>query len=161
MSEASRIVDELSREYDGEPWHGSPLREILRGIDAAQAAGRPIAGAHTIWELVLHITAWKNEVRRRLTGAAAGTPDEGDWPEVGTPGAERWTDALDRLQAAHRNLLDAVEKLPEAQLHAATNDPRAEDAPGGVSYYVLLHGSVQHDVYHAGQIALLKKCGPD
>jgi uncharacterized damage-inducible protein DinB len=106
---------------------------------------------------VLHITAWKNEVRRRLSGAPAGDPEEGDWPEVGDATPERWRAALDRLDAAHRSLVDAIRALPEARLSEPTNDPR-EGPPGkGVSYYVLLHGVVQHDVYHAGQIAVLKK----
>jgi uncharacterized damage-inducible protein DinB len=156
MSEISRIIDELSREYDGDPWHGSPLVHILEGIDAPRASARPIAGAHSIWELVLHVTAWKNEVRRRLTGAPAGMPQEGDWSEVGEASAERWKTACDRLHAAHRDLLSAVANLPEAQLYTATNDTRDRELGEGVSYYVLLHGAVQHDVYHSGQMALLK-----
>jgi uncharacterized damage-inducible protein DinB len=157
MSEISRIIDQLSREFDGDPWHGPPLMQILEGIDAARASARPLRAAHSIWELVLHATAWKHEVRRRLSGAPAGMPREGDWPDVGEPSPERWKDACDRLHAAHGELLAAVERLPEARLLAPTNDPRDPESGAGVSYYVLLHGAVQHDVYHSGQIALLKK----
>jgi uncharacterized damage-inducible protein DinB len=160
MSEISRIIDELSREYDGDPWHGSPLTHILEGVDAPQASARPIASAHSIWELVLHVTAWKNEVRRRLSGAPAAEPQEGDWPEVGEVSPDRWKNARERLHAAHRDLLAAIENVPEAQLHTATNDPRDPALGAGVSYYVLLHGAVQHDVYHSGQMALLKKALP-
>jgi uncharacterized damage-inducible protein DinB len=156
MTEIERIVDELQREHSGEPWHGSPLRQILKGVNAAHAAAQPIAGGHSIWELVLHITAWKNEVRRRLSGAAASDPDEGDWPPVGETSDARWRQALAALERAHTELVAAIRQVPEAQLSKATNDPRA---PGGtgVSYYVLLHGIVQHDAYHSGQIAMLKK----
>jgi uncharacterized damage-inducible protein DinB len=157
MSEIARIIDELSREHDGDPWHGSPLLHILEGIAASQASARPIAGGHSIWEVVLHVTAWKNEVRRRLSGAEAALPEEGDWPEVGDPSGERWREARGRLQRAQKDLLAAVRKLPEEKLYAATNDPRDRSLGAGVSYYVLLHGLVQHDTYHAGQIALLKK----
>ena len=96
-SEVSRLVDQLEREHAGEPWHGTSLVGILTGITHQQAAARPLAGAHTIWELVLHITAWKNEVRQRLGGAPAGDPSEGDWPAAAsrrrapTRGARRST----------------------------------------------------------------------
>ena len=157
MSEIARIIDELSREHDGDPWHGSPLLHILEGIGAAQASARPIPDAHSIWELVLHMTAWKSEVRRRLAGAAAALPEQGDWPEVGATTGERWREARGRLQRAHKDLTAAVRKLSEEKLYAATNDPRDKSLGAGVSYYVLLHGIIQHDVYHSGQIALLKK----
>jgi uncharacterized damage-inducible protein DinB len=157
MSEIDRIVDELQREYDGDPWHGSPLRSILEGITATQAAARPVAGAHSIWELVLHMTAWKNEVRRRLGGAPAGEPEEGDWPPVGEPSEAHWHQARARLDRAHRDLIGAIRVLPEARLFEPTNDPRDRESGAGVTHYVLLHGIVQHDVYHSGQIALLKK----
>jgi uncharacterized damage-inducible protein DinB len=157
MSEISRIIDALEREYDGDPWHGSPLVTILEGVSASQASANPIANAHSIWELILHVTAWKNEVRRRLSGAPAGEPQEGDWPEVGEPSEERWHAALERLRRAHRDLLADIQSVPEARLLTPTNDPRDRKTGAGVSYYVLLHGAVQHDVYHAGQIALLKK----
>lgn len=157
MSELLRIIDELQREHEDDPWHGSPLRAILGGITHQQAASRPIPTAHSIWELVLHITAWKDEVRRRLGGAPAREPEEGDWPDVGDPTADRWRAALDRLEAVHRQLVTAIRELPEQMLLAPTNDPRDRATGAGVPYYVLLHGIVQHDVYHAGQIALLKK----
>ena len=138
-------------------WHGPSLADLLEGIHAEQAAARPIRGAHTIWELVLHITGWKGEVRRRLSGAPAGDPEEGDWPAVGAPTAERWEDARARVQKAHDALLAAVRQIPESRLYEATNDRRNPPLGTGVSYYILLHGIVQHDVYHSGQIALLKK----
>lgn len=157
MSEIDRIIDELQREHEGDPWHGSPLRAILDGITHQHAAAKPIPAGHSIWELVLHITAWKGEVRRRLFGVPAAEPQEGDWPPVGETTADRWRAALDRLEAVHRDLLTAIRSLPEPRLYEPSNDPRDLETGAGVSYYVLLHGIVQHDVYHSGQIALLKK----
>ena len=157
MSEIHRILDELQREHEGDPWHGSPLRTILEGITHEQAARRPLPNAHSIWELVLHITAWKGEVARRLGGAPAGEPQEGDWPSVGEPTGERWEAARARLEVVHRDLIGAIRVLPEQKLFESTKDVRDRETGGGVSHYVLLHGIVQHDVYHAGQIALLKK----
>jgi uncharacterized damage-inducible protein DinB len=157
VTEVERIVDQLKREYDGDPWHGSPLLAILEGVSAAHAAAKPLPNAHSIWELVLHVTAWKNEVKKRLSGAPATEPEEGDWPAVGKPTEARWEEARGKLKLAHEQLLSAVRKLPEDQLFKPTNDPRDRPLGTGVSYYVLLHGIVQHDVYHAGQIAMLKK----
>ena len=157
-TEIDRIVDELEREHGGDAWHGTPLRQILAGVDHTDAMARPYDGVQTIWELVLHITAWKNEVRRRVGGAPAGVPAEGDWPAPpDTPDAEAWCAAVDALEDAHRALVATVSRLGEAQVFAPTNDPRERETGQGVSYYVLLHGIAQHDAYHSGQIALLKK----
>jgi uncharacterized damage-inducible protein DinB len=156
-AEIARIVDQLEREHEGDPWHGSPLSAILAGIDASRAAAHPVAGGHSIWELVLHMIGWKNETTRRLQGGVAAMPLEGDWPDVGEPTDERWKDALQRLDAAQAALIAAVKALPVAKLYEPTNDKRSGPLGTGVSYYVLLHGIVQHDVYHAGQISLLKK----
>jgi uncharacterized damage-inducible protein DinB len=157
MSEIQRIVDQLEREHTGDPWHGSPLHAILDDVTAAQAAARPLPAAHSIWELVLHMTGWKDEVRRRLSGAPAAEPEGGDWPQVGTPSEARWRGAIANLDRAHADLIAAIRALPESSLHEPTNDPRNRPLGAGVSYYVLLHGIVQHDVYHSGQIALLMK----
>lgn len=156
-TEVDRVVDELEREFRGDPWHGSPLGDILRGVTAAQASSRPLPAAHSIWELVLHMTAWKNEVTRRLSGLPAGEPQEGDWPSVGATTPERWTAALADLERSHHALLDAVRTLSEERLLEPTKDFRDRATGTGVSHYVLLHGIVQHDVYHAGQIAMLRK----
>jgi uncharacterized damage-inducible protein DinB len=158
-SEVSRLVDQLEREHGGEPWHGTPLAGILSGINAKEAAARPLGGAHThtIWELVLHITAWKGEVRRRLGGAPAGTPSEGDWPAPpSAPTADAWRQALEALEEAHRALVDAIARLPDAQLSELTNDPRVDEGSADTCFQ-LVQGILQHDVYHSGQIALLKK----
>ena len=155
--EVARIVDQLEREHDGDAWHGTPLRRILADVDDQQAAWRPYPGVQTIWELVLHMTGWKSEVRKRLDGAPAGEPLEGDWPVPSGSGPQAWRQALDGLEEAHRALVTAVSRVPATSLFAPTNDPRVRETGQGVSHYVLLHGLVQHDAYHAGQIALLKK----
>jgi len=157
VNEISRIVDQLEREHSGDAWHGSPLSSILAGVTHTQAAARPMAAAHSIWELVLHIAAWKNEARRRLSGAPAGDPLEGDWPAVKETSQAKWEEAREHLEDAHRLLVSAIKGFPEAKLFTPTNDPRHDDTTVAASYYELLHGIAQHDCYHAGQIALLKK----
>jgi uncharacterized damage-inducible protein DinB len=156
-SESSRLIDQLQRAHDGDVWHGSPIVAILSGITHDQAARQPPNGAHSIWELVLHVTAWRNEVARRSTGEPSGEPDAGDWPAVGDPTAARWAEALAALDASHERLVSAVGALSDERLLQPTNDPRSRPLGTGVTYYELLHGSVQHDAYHAGQIAIVKK----
>jgi uncharacterized damage-inducible protein DinB len=157
VSESSRLIDQFTRAHDGDPWHGSPVKAILAGVTAAQAAAEPPNGAHSIWALVLHMTAWRNEVAERATGKPAGEPAAGDYPAVGDPTPARWTAALAALDASHANLVNVVKDMTDAYLWKATNDPRNRPLGTGVSYYELLHGIVQHDAYHAGQIAILKK----
>lgn len=159
-TEANRLIDQFRRAHDGDPWHGSPLKAILDGVTHTQAARRPPGGAHSIWELVLHITGWRNEVARRATGQPAGEPAEGDYPAVGDPTSARWQAALAALDAAHVNLVDVVSGMSDDRLLQPTNDSRNRPLGTGVSYYELLHGIVQHDAYHAGQIAILKKLIP-
>jgi len=157
MTEADRLLDQFTRAHDGDPWHGSPVKAILKGVTAEQAATQPPNGAHSIWELVLHMTGWRNEVAERATGKPAGTPAGGDYPKVGEPTPARWKAALAALDASHEHLMKVVRGMSEEHLLKPTNDPRNRPLGTGVSYYQLLHGIVQHDAYHAGQIAILKK----
>ena len=151
MGEAERIADQLRRAYEGEAWHGPALREVLAGVTAAQAARRPLRDAHTIWEIVLHIATWESVVRRRLEGEEIGElPPEQDWPPVRDTSEAAWKKALADLEKGNQRLRDVIASLPEARF--------AETVPvKGYSFYYMLHGVVQHDLYHAGQIALLKK----
>ena len=157
MSEAARLIDQIKRAHEGDPWHGSPVKDILKGVTHEQAARRPPNGAHSIWELVLHMTGWRDEVARRATGEPATAPAAGDYPSVGDPTAARWKAALAGLDASHATLANVVRGMSDEHLLKPTNDPRNRPLGTGCSYYELLHGIVQHDAYHAGQIAILKK----
>jgi uncharacterized damage-inducible protein DinB len=157
MSEASRLIDQFTRAHDGDTWHGSPIKDILKGVTAEQASRRLPNGAHSIWELVLHVTGWRNEVARRATGERSGEPAAGDWPAPGDPTPERWTAALAALDDSYEQLVKVVRGMSDEHLLTPTNDPRNRPLGTGVSYYELLHGIVQHDAYHAGQIAIVKK----
>jgi uncharacterized damage-inducible protein DinB len=150
MREAERIAKQLKRAHVGHAWHGPSLKELLGGVTAAQAAARPVEGAHSIWELVLHV-AWERAVLRRLGGDPAQifATDE-DWSSVNAGDEDAWGGALRRLAETTDALREAVLKLEDAQL----DEPIY---PQMSSRYVTLHGVVQHTLYHAGQIALLKK----
>jgi uncharacterized damage-inducible protein DinB len=150
MSEIRRIVDQMDRAMNGEAWHGPHLEELLKDVSAQQAAAHPVSGAHSIWELVHHISSWNAILAQRASGKAVAVTEEQDWPPVTNTSAESWRHALDQMRASRERLRSAVEKLNEAQLD--------DIAPGkDHSIYVMLHGGVQHDLYHAGQIAVLKK----
>ena len=81
-TEVERIRDQFRRAFDGEAWHGPSVLQLLNGITAEQAAAHPIPGAHSIWELVLHVAAWRGAVAARLGGKSPDLPDVGDWPAV-------------------------------------------------------------------------------
>ena len=151
MSEVARIGSQLKRASEGGAWHGPALLELLAGVTAAQAAARPVEGAHSIWELAVHVEAWERVALRRLGGDRAqiyDTPE--DWSKIDAGDEGAWREALNRLAATNAELRAAVLKLEDAQL----DEPILAEMS---SRYVTLHGVVQHTLYHAGQIALLKK----
>ncbi len=157
MREIDRIVADLRRAYDGDAWHGPSLRAALDGVDARQAAARPVPDAHTIGELVLHITAWTREVTRRARLGIAQEPEDGDWPVRAIADDAEWNAILTALDAANEDLATAIAGLDDAQLDEPIGDARDRELGSGVSRYVMLHGLAQHYAYHAGQISLLKK----
>ena len=153
-SEVERIRDQFRRAFDGEAWHGPSVLKILEGVTAQQAAAHPIPGAHSIWELTLHIAAWERACKRRLEGDPAQLTDAEDWEPIIDTSEAAWENTKQQLIDNHRELLDAIAKVDESRL----NEPiiKNPEVPYS-SVYVTLHGGVQHDLYHAGQIAMLKK----
>ena len=151
MSEIKRIKSQLRRAFEGEAWHGPSVLELLEGVTATQAAAHPVAGAHSIWELALHIATWERYVLRRIVEAAALEPsDEENFPAVVDVSDEAWRATLEEIKRNHVELLETVAGLVDEKL--------SELVPGKpYSIYFMLHGVIQHDLYHAGQIALLKK----
>jgi len=151
MSEIGRMLDLLDRAYAKDAWHGPAVLEVLEGVDATSAASRPLASAHSILELTLHIAVWKDVVRRRLEGESWEPKPEENWAPAANNSAAGWAAARATLDASHRALVEAVAAFPEAALD------RPPTPDGRRSAYILIHGVIQHDLYHAGQIALLKK----
>ena len=152
MTEIERILDQLKRAYEGNAWHGPSVREVLAGITAEQAHARPLASAHSIWELVHHIAVWENVGRRRLTGdrAAIDISSPEDWPPADERNEAAWDQAKAALDRGHQALVEAIANVAESRLDAPVFE-------GLSTVYVTLHGVIQHDLYHAGQIAMLKR----
>jgi uncharacterized damage-inducible protein DinB len=151
MSEVERIADQLQRAFEGNAWHGPSVREVLKGVNAEQAARYPVPGGHSIWEIVLHIAVWESIVCRRLAGEViVEISDEEDWRRPPDTGKVAWKGTQEELLNGHQQLQEAVAGLSDAQLQEAVSGK-------DYSVYFLLHGIIQHDLYHAGQIALLKK----
>ena len=154
MGEVERIVDQLQRAFAGDAWHGPALRDLLADVDAARAAARPLAGAHTVAEIVDHVATWNDVVRRRLEGEwISSLPPEEDWPAAELASDAAWAEARRRLEESQARLVQAISRVADGDLPARVPEK-------DYSVYVMLHGVVQHALYHAGQIALLKKARP-
>lgn len=149
-SESARIADQLRRAFEGEAWHGPALLELLQDVDASAAAAKPLPDVHSIWELVLHIEAWDGAARRRLGGEKTQLTGTANFPVVPKPTQAAWRKAVAQIRRTHDVLVKTVAALPESRLR--------DRVPGkNYDFYHMLHGVAQHELYHAGQIAILKK----
>lgn len=149
MTECHRLADQMRLAYDGDAWFGPSLISLLDAAPAGRVFEHPIAGAHSIAELVAHAAFWKDVVQLRTEGDAVADANHRDWPKLDRSAAS-WKSLRQRLDAAHAALVARVEGLGDTRLD--------EPVPGqAISLYVMLHGVVQHDIYHAGQIAMLLK----
>jgi hypothetical protein len=153
-TECNRIAYALASAISGDAWYGDPLRKILDKVTAKEAQARPIANAHTIWELVRHVEAWAIFAE----GAVQGTPippwstmpKEQDWPLVGDTSEQSWKQAVSTFFSTHVKLVEAIKTFSDERLETTV--------PGrAYNFYHLFQGMIQHAVYHGGQIALLKK----
>jgi uncharacterized damage-inducible protein DinB len=149
-SEPALIADQLRRAFEGDAWHGPALLELLQNLDAATAAARPLPDVHSIWELVLHVAAWDDAAHRRLGGEKVQLTGIANFPLIPRPTQTRWHEAVAYAKHTHDVLVKTVAALPESRLR--------ERVPGKrYDFYFMLHGVAQHALYHAGQIAILKK----
>jgi len=149
MTEVQRIADQLRRSYEGQAWHGPSLTEVLAGVTPEKAAAKPLPGIHSIWEIVRHVTSWAAVARRTVEGEAypVRLAAPADWPEA----TNSWPAALAELDREEKALIEAVMGMTDARLEETVTERK------GYTFYVLLHGVVQHNLYHAGQVMLLKK----
>ncbi len=151
--EVDNIADQMERTFEGDAWHGSSISEVLSNVCAQEAAVRPLVAVHTIWEIVLHMSVWQRTVRERLQGRPiVALPDDVDWPPVVEFSDAAWAEAVLELRKEYELLRQEALRWSDEDLGQTTEGNR-------FTVYQMLHGVVQHGLYHAGQIAVLKKAG--
>ncbi len=151
MDEVDRIIDQMGRAHVGDPWTDVPLVGLLDGLTHENASARPIPGAHSIWEIVLHLGTTQELIVDLVRGVSRPYEPGDEWPPVGEPTEEAWTATVKQFRAGEAEVRRVVsEGVKAEQLDAPFRE-------GGSSAYNNLHGYVQHAVYHGGQISVLKK----
>ncbi len=149
MNEVEFLVDQLRTTANGDSWHGPSLTKTLDGIDLHDAGTRYMEDRHTIWELTNHITYWIGEVLKSVKGVTHLNHDGNDWPEMGTTEGE-WALSSSRPEEFVNMLAD--------ELASWTNEDIARAVPGSkFTFKQMVHGLIHHNLYHAGQINVMKK----
>jgi uncharacterized damage-inducible protein DinB len=150
-TEIERIKDQMQKIFYSDAWHGGSVMEFLSEISAKEAASHLLKARHSIWELVPHMETWKRVARYALEGKEIGriSPEE-DWPPIEDVSEESWTRTVQSLKEEHEALVGALSRLSDERL-VVTVPGRSH------SFYTLLHGVIHHDLYHLGQIAILKE----
>ena len=150
MSETERIADQLHRAIHKDAWHGPSFREALVGLTAEEAQTRLVAKAHSIWELVLHSITWQHVAEAAIEEAYPRVEDEENFPVVEDHSEEAWQETIAKLCDGSERLEQAIVGFDDARLD--------EHVPGkSFTWYGLFHGVIQHHLYHAGQILLLRR----
>lgn len=151
MREVERIARLLEQTFEGQAYYGPSVQKALEDISVGIAERRPDGRAHSIWELVSHLTAELRHARALLEGdAVPWVEGKTTWPDLAASSASAWDEAIRDLRDANRALVQAIEQLDDTMLDQQLNQVRR-------TYYVMLHGMIQHNAYHAGQISMLKR----
>jgi hypothetical protein len=149
MSEIARIARLLEQTFEGNPYYGPSVLGALASVSADVAARRPSWSAHSIWAIVSHLTAELVYARAVIDGSAGPwTEGETTWSEISDTSEAAWDKTVKELKKANRALVRAVKQLDDAIL-----DKKPVRVRG--PFYLMLHGTMQHNIYHAGQISLL------
>jgi len=150
MKETEFIADEITEVFERGKWGGGPVNDLFRTFSADEAISRPIPNAHSAWEIALHMTYWHRVFRSRLAGDEIPYSEEIDWPSPGDPTADRWSAVLDELVRAAAELAGAVREFDPGRLEETV--PEKE-----FTFREMLNGAPQHDLYHSGQVRMLRK----
>ena len=152
------LVDELTKAYNGDAWHGNNILNLLLKVDSTKVFTHPIPNGHSIAELTLHLTAWTEEVIDRLSGGAAKEPTSGDWPMPTDLSEAEWSVIMENFKAANEKLIERVNNFMASDWSTEVRDDRdLSIADSKTNNAQLLNGLIQHHAYHSGQIALLMK----
>ena len=151
-NDCERLAEQIAKAIHGEAWHGPSWHDNLAGLMRDDALRRPIPGGHSIGEVVLHMTTWNDVVRRRMEGETPNVTDALDWPKVTLKDDSAWHAAVARLFEGGDALVATVAAFPVTKLHQ-----KRPNVDG--TWYDLILGQLQHILYHAGQVGLMKKAG--
>jgi uncharacterized damage-inducible protein DinB len=149
-TECAGIADQLQRAFYGNAWHGPAVMELLEDVDAAAASAKPLPNVHSIWELLLHVAVWDAAALTRLAGSKCQPSGDANFPSVWKPTDGAWRKAISDAKRTHDRLVKTVSGLSDQRLRQRVPGKR-------YNFYHMLHGIAQHELYHAGQMAILKK----
>ena len=155
MTTAYRLQHELEKVFVGQPWYGTPISTIITEGNWQAAYHKQEGSVNSIANILLHMTGWTEEVVSRLKGNPAGEPARGDWPQASEPSEQNWHQLVIDLDEANSNLIKTMQVFPDDQWNEPINDVRGSEPV--TSYKELVYGIIQHQIYHAGQIALLNR----
>ncbi|MES2426791.1 MAG: DinB family protein [Bacteroidota bacterium] len=151
---SAKLQQELEKVLSGQPWYGSPIYEILEKVTFESAFERQ-GHAHTIAEIILHMFSWTEEVIDRMNEKPASMPVSGNWPDPGDPDENKWQLWIADFKLVNVNLIKTIQDFPEEKWDDLIIDDRPDEPV--TTYKDLLYGFIQHQVYHAGQVALLNR----
>ena len=157
MSLRETLKHRLNDSWHGTPWYGDSSDKIMKGITAAEAARQLAPDTHTIWQIVLHMTAWTEAVAGRVRGIGARAPDRGDWPKVESTSPDAWIISLADLETARKQLLSDLDAAHEEDLHLHVKHYSPPFGDSGITRGGTIVGLIEHDAYHMGQVALIKR----
>lgn len=154
---AEKLIAELEKAINGDPWYGASLKTILSDVNCERALIKFSDNVHSIAEITHHVCGWIEEVASRLEGNESKDPERGDWKAITILSEFEWDELRRNLFTAHSNIIDLVQKLPFEQLEEQVGKEKNKELGTGISYREMLVGLMEHNIYHGGQIALLKK----
>lgn len=149
-SEVARIIDQYDRAMTGDAWHGDNVWKILGEVSPEQAFAKPLPDVHTIWELLAHMTFWETVVSRSLRKLPVQIEESLNFPAMPPADPINWTRELEAFRKSNSEFREALSQLDDSRLDQPLSKPTK-------SVYVEIHGVIQHNLYHAGQIAMLRK----
>lgn len=152
MTTNDKLIYQVENTLSGQPWYGDPIYDILDKVTFESAYER-VGHAHTIAEIVLHMVSWTEEVMDRMNEKPASLPVSGNWPHPGDPDENKWQLWIDDFKLVNVNLIKTIRDFPEDKWGEPIIDERADEPV--TTYEELLYGFIQHQIYHAGQIAVL------
>ena len=153
MQESKQIKDALRHLYEGEVWHGPSIKEILVDMTSQDAIKRVTLKSKNIAEYLVHITNWRIFALEKLTGGDSYDiilNSEADWSVINSLDEKSWEEILQNYEEAQTELLEVVDTYTNAKLEAIVPSRK-------YTFYTLLHGVIHHDIYHSGQMMMLKR----